>query len=242
MKKILIAGIMVLIVGVIITAFFFLSAMTDPIPPEVRTGWYLPHQDIVWTNSGPDLIPSTQERLILAGHRDAPAPQFPALSPYSRYENYTHLATNDQYMIAVWYFNDERKFLESQKNLVGFLETNGKLSSVELNFTEHSIRNGKSGPGLQDSQKRSTIPDYIKASGYESVDTSGYFFTVAIPGPEVPAGNSYSAINNEYYIVYYGTTTPANLTSQIQFLKDMIAGTYRYDHLASVDALVRGAE
>jgi len=240
-KKILIAGIIVLIVGVIVAAFI-ISAMTDPIPPKVRAGWYLPQQDIVWTTSGPDSTPSTQEHLILAGHRDVSAPQFPTLSPYCRYENYTHLTTNGQYMIAVWYFNDKRKFLESQKNLVGFLETYGKISSVELNFTEHILRSGKSAPGIPDSQNRSTIPDHIKATGYESVNTSGYFFTVTIPGVGVLPPESDYAINNEYYIVYYGTTTEANLTSQTPFLKDMIAETCRYDPMSSVRALLRGAE
>jgi hypothetical protein len=104
MKKNIIVGIIVLIATVIVTAFFLLPAMTDPIPPQVRTGWYLPQQDIVWTTTGTDTTTFTQEeRLILAGHLDAPAPQFPALSPYCRYENYTHLSTNNQYMIAIWY-------------------------------------------------------------------------------------------------------------------------------------------
>jgi len=237
-KKILIAGIMILIAIVMIAAFFFLSAMTDPTPPQVRAGWYLPHQDIVWTTSGPDSTPSTQERLILAGHRDASAPQFPALSPYSRYKNYTHLTTNDRYIIAAWYFNDERKFLESQKNLVGFLKTSGTISSVELNFTEQIMIFEKSVPDIQDSQKRHSIPAILKTTGYESVNTSGFFFTVTIPGQGVPAGDRDYTVHKEYYLVYYGTTTPANLTSQTLFLKDMIAETYRYDHMSSVGALI----
>lgn len=98
----------------------FLSAMTDPTPPQVKAGWYLPQQDIVWTSSGPDLTSSTQERLILAGHRYASAPHFPSLSPFSRYENYTHHNTNNSYMITARYFNDDRKFLKSQKNLFVF--------------------------------------------------------------------------------------------------------------------------
>jgi len=238
MKKIMIAGIMILVAGVIVTSIIFLSPMTDPTPPQVRAGWYLPQQDIVWTPSGPGLTTPTLERLILAGHRDVSAPQFPALSPYSRYENYTHLTTDDQYMIAVWYFNDERKFLESQKVLVGFLKTSGTISSVELNFTEQITLSEKSVTDLQDSQKRHTIPDHIKATGYESVNTSGFFFTVTIPGPGVPAGARDYTVNKEYYIVYYGTTTPTDHMSQTLFLKDMIAETYRYDHSPSVGALV----
>ena len=38
------------------------------------------------------------------------------------------------------------------------------------------------------------------------------------------------------------TSIPANLTSQDQFLMDMIAETYRYDASASMGALVCGAE
>lgn len=231
MKKNLVAGIIILIAIVIIATFLFLSATTDPVPPQVRAGWYLPGQDIVWIPSGQNSTHPTQERLILAGHQEVPAPQFPALSPYSRYENYTHLTTNDQYMIAVWYFNDERKFLESQKILVAFLENGGEISSVDLNFTELSIRFWKSAPS-EDSQNRYTIPDRLQATGYESASTSGCFFTVTIPEP------GYYVENKEYYIVYYGTTSPANLTSQIPFLQDMIAETYRYDLKSTVGALL----
>jgi len=234
-KKILIAGIIVLIASVIVTAFIFLFFMTDPIPPQVRAGWYLPQQDIIWTPYGSS---STQERLILTGHQDAPAPQFPALSSYSRNENYTHVSTNDQYMIATWYFNDDRKFLESQKNLVGFLETDGKISSVELNITDYIMRNEKSAPGIQDSQNRHTIHERIHATGYDSVTASGYFFTVTIPGVgALPVDSDYT-ITKEYYIVYYGTTTPANRTSRTPLIEEMIAETYRYDHMPSVGALV----
>jgi len=238
MKKIMIAGIMILVAGVIVTSIIFLVSMTDPTPPQVRAGWYLPHQDIVWTSTGPGLTTPPQERLILAGHRDGSAPQFPALSSFSRYENYTHLTTEDQYMIAVWYFNDEREFLESQKVLVGFLKRSGTISSVELNFTEQIMVFEKSVPDLQDSQKRHTIPDHIKATGYESVNTAGFFFTVTIPGPGVPAGAGDYTVHKEYYLVYYGTTTPGNNTLQNQVLKDIIAETYRYDHSPPVGALI----
>lgn len=238
MKKILITGIILLVAGIIGIAFIVLSAMTDPTPPQVRAGWYLPGQDIVWTPFGPNPTHLTQERLILSGHQDGSVPQFPALSPYCRYENYTHFTTKDPYMIAVWYFNDERKFQESQKNLVRFLETYGKISSVELNFTENIIRYGKSASGIQDSQNRHTIPERIKANGYESINTSGFFFTVKIPGPGIPAEDNFYTVKRDYYIVYYGTTTPANLSSQTPFMREMIAETYRYDSMSSVGPLI----
>jgi hypothetical protein len=118
------------------------------------------------------------------------------------------------------------------------LETNGRISSVELNFTGHTLKLGNAARDIQDSPNRHTIPDRIKATMYESVTTSGYFFTVTIPGVGVlPAERDY-AVNREYYIVYYGIETEANLTSQIPFLEDMIAETYRYDHMPSVGALI----
>ncbi|HSA38669.1 MAG TPA: hypothetical protein P5013_07265 [Methanoregula sp.] len=237
MKKILITGIILLVAGIIGIAFIVLSAMTDPTPPQVRAGWYLPGQDIVWTPFGPNPTHLTQERLILSGHQDGSVPQFPALSPYCRYENYTHFTTKDPYMIAVWYFNDNGKFLESQKNLVTFLETDGKISSATLNFTENP-QFRKSATSTQDSQTRSTISDYIKATGYESVTTSGYFFTVTIPGPGIPAEDNFYTVKRDYYIVYYGTTTPACLSSQTPCMREMIAETYRYDSMSSVGPLI----
>ncbi|MFA5237960.1 MAG: hypothetical protein WC362_08925 [Methanoregula sp.] len=242
MKKILICGTIILVAGITFVSLFFLSGMTDPTPSQVRAGWYFPHQDIAWTESEPAVNESRQERLVLSGWRDAPAPQFPALSPYSRYENYTDPGTGNQYMIAAWYFTDKRTFEESQKKLNGFLQTSGNLSPVELNFTGHSAGFKRSDAGVQDSQNRYTIPLYLQTSGYESGTTSGYFFTVTIPGSGGFTGGTDYPGNNEYYLVYYGTTTPANLTSQTPFLQEMIAETCRYDRVAREGSLAYGDE
>jgi|GEM_PF-1860742 len=242
MKKILICGIIILVAGIIFVSLVFLSGTTDPTPPRVRAGWYLPHQDIAWTVPGPVGNESRQERLVLSGWQDAPTPQFPALSPYSRYENYTDPRTTNQYMIAAWYFTDERTFVESQKKLNGFLQASGNISPVELNFTGHIAGLGQPARGIQDPQSRYTIPPILQTSGYESVNTSGYFFTVTIPGSGGFAGDADYPEHEEYYLVYYGITTPASLASQAPFLKGMIAETYRYDCVAREGSLAYGAE
>ncbi|MFA6361916.1 hypothetical protein [Methanoregula sp.] len=232
MKKILAGGVIVLVAGIIFVSLVFLSGTTDPTPPQVRAGWYLPHQDIAWTVPEPTVNESRQERLVLNGWQDAPAPQFPALSPYSRYENYTDPRTTNKYMIATWYFTDERTFVESQKKLNGFLQASGNFSPVELNFTGHIAGLGQPARGIQDPQSRYTLPPILQASGYESGNTSGYFFTVTIPGSGGFTGDTDYSKHEEYYLVYYGTTTPTSLTSQAPFLKGMIAETCRFDRVA----------
>ncbi len=91
MKKIISAGIVLLCAGVTIATFIIFSAMTDPIPPQVRAGWYLPGQDIVWTTSGTDFESPGHEHFIYAGHHDASTPQFPAL-PNTVVMKITHIS------------------------------------------------------------------------------------------------------------------------------------------------------
>ncbi|MGB7788064.1 MAG: hypothetical protein WBL42_04810 [Methanoregula sp.] len=221
MKLLVLAGLIILGAGII--SAFLTGFRTDPTPPEVRAGWYLPGQDIVWTNSGSGINQSRNEHLILTGWQNGPAPQFPDLSPYSRYENYTSQSTGHNYLIAVWYFNDDNRFLASQKNLRDFLEDSGKITTVELNFTGFATTENRSGQMVQNSQEKNHVPAHLITTGYESTNTTGLFFAVVMPGLNG---------NNEHYIVYYGTTdhtaNPADSAST-QFLREIIGETYTYD-------------
>lgn len=215
-------------------AFWILTDFsTDPTPPEVRTGWYLPQQDIVWTSAGSGTNHSSSVQLILAGWRNGPAPQFPELSPYSRYENFTKQNTGQKYVIAVWYFNDDRRFLAAQKELADFLVTSGKITTVELNFTGLQANGNLANDTMPDSQTNEKLPFSLTTTGYESANTSGLFFTVEIPGSEAASGNWLKDGNHEHYIVYYGTTDPGNLSSQTAFLGEFIAKTYAYDGVST---------
>jgi hypothetical protein len=236
MKKIIIAGILVLIACVIGTAFLFLSAMTDPTPPQVRVGWYLPQQDIVWTKPGFGTNPSHTEHLVLSGELNGPAPQFPELSPYCRYENYTQENTGRKYMIAVWYFNEVSTFVSSQKKLQDFLITSGTITEVTLNFTGVLITD-QSNRTAQDSFNNDLLPASLTTTGYENEETSGLFFIVEIPGPGIESGGKQNTRNNEHYIVYYGTSEPATLSSRTDLLRDIIGHTYAYDRVISAGPL-----
>jgi hypothetical protein len=207
---------------------------TDPIPPEVRTGWYLPQRDIMWTSPGSGINLSSSVHLILTGWRNGPAPQFPELSPYCRYENYTQQNTGQKYVIAVWYFDEERRFLAAQRELADFLSTSGKITTVELNFTSFPTNGNQSGDTMPNSYNNEKLPPGLTTTGYESASTTGLFFTVDIPGPGNSSGGWQASGNDEHYIVYYGTTDdPANLSSQTTFLREFIGKTYAYDGVST---------
>jgi hypothetical protein len=238
-KFLILTGFIILIAGI---SFLVLTSLrTDPTPPEVRAGWYLPEQDIVWTTSGSGTNRSSHEQLIQTGWRNGPAPQFPELSPYCRYENYTQQDTGRKYMIAVWYFNEEHRFLTSEKELEDFLITSGKITTVELNFTGFPVNGDLSNSPRQNSPDNDRLPASLMTTGYESMNTTGLFFTVEIPGPGIQAGERQVTGNDEYYIVYYGTTDPADLLSRTPFLREFIGNTYAYDRGSSAGSLFTGS-
>src|SRR5208337_3840919 len=96
MKLLILTGLIVL--SALIISAVLTGSRTDPTPPEVRAGWYLPQQDIVWTSSRSGINQSRNEHLILSGWQNGPAPQFPELSPYCRYENYTSQSSGRNYL------------------------------------------------------------------------------------------------------------------------------------------------
>lgn len=233
-KKILIVIALTILVVAILSGALALF-MTDPTPPQIRAGWYLPDQDIVWTKPGSSTNPS--EHLVLTGKFNGPAPQFPGLSPYCRYVNYTHETTGQKYMIAVWYFNDDGKFLEAQRQLKEYLVTSGTCRNVALNFSG-SLTTGLSSIPGQDSYDNDLLPASLMTTGYESADTSGLLFTVELPGSGIESNGRHSLGNNEHYIVYYGTVEPATLASRVDFLTGIIGRTYAFDRVIAAGPLV----
>jgi hypothetical protein len=222
-----------IIIGAVITVGILPDLMTDPTPPQVRAAWYLPQQDIVWSTQGLAVNQSSSERLIFSGGRDGPALQFPPLSPYARYENYTREKTGDRYIIATWYFIKEDDFLASKQILRDFLMSSGTMSGISLNYTGYSIGNQHNYAG--DSYPVVHIPENLTTTAYEGNETTGLFFTVEIPTTGIPSGGMR---NNEYYIVYYGAGKPAALSSSTSFLRDLIGQTYAYDRMHSAGPLL----
>jgi hypothetical protein len=75
---------------------------------------------------------------------------------------------------------------------------------------------------MQNSQNNEKLPLRLTTTGYESANTTGLFFTVEIPGSETVSGDWLKYGNHEHYIVYYGTTDPANFSSQTAFLREFM--------------------
>lgn len=230
MKTTSILIVVLLVAGVCIASVAFFANHTDPVPPEVRAEWYLPPQDIVWTATGPDPLQNRTEHFVISGWRHTSAPQFPVLSPYARYNNYSRVGSDDQYMIADWYFTEPAGFHSAREQLLGYLRQTGSVSSVDFNGTSGTLPDITTGDEiLQNTNDGPRLPDSIRATGYESGNTSGYFLTASRPGTGIMMGNFWYSPDQEYYIVYYGVVTPGSLSRQHTILSDLVRETWAYD-------------
>ncbi|MDD1691546.1 MAG: hypothetical protein LUQ66_12920 [Methanoregula sp.] len=225
-KIMILVALVLLSTGIISVTFN--NFRTAPTPPEVRAGWYLPQKDIVWPATGQGTNQSPGGQLILTGWRDGPAPGFPDISPYCRHENYSRQDTGRKYVIAVWYFSDDRRFQKSQKTLHEFLIHSGTITEPGLDFSGIPEPGDHSGNTSRNDEGNDWLPSRLTTTGYEGPNTSGLFFTVAIPAPADPSGKQIPDGDTEHYIVYYGTAEPALLAPETDFLREMIRNTYTY--------------
>lgn len=237
MEKNLLCIFIIIVAGIALSAVVILQPHTDPAPPQVRAGWYMPSRDIVWTIPGPGPSPGLTERFIRTGERDAPAPQFPALSPYSRYINYSREGSDTRYMIAVWYFTDENSFRDAKKALLASLAVSGQSSAASLNLTQQTGLRGNPPESLRTGSTPAAAPSRLSATGYQGNTTAGYFFSVTRDGSWIPDGDGIIPAGKECYLVYYGTITPSDLASQSGILGEFIAETYTFDRVVSQDPL-----
>jgi len=227
----------ILAAGIAFCAIVFLLPHTDPAPPQVRAGWYLPSRDVVWIKSGSGSSTSRTEHFIRTGERNTPAPQFPVLSPFSRYINYSRQGSESRYMIAVWYFTDENTFRDAKKALLASLAVSGQSLESDLELSHQADVRRNPPEGSPAGEKTSPASSLIKATGYQGDGTAGYFFSVTRAGSWIAAGDGIFPASKEYYLVYYGTTTSSDLASQSEILREFIAETYAFDRVISQDGL-----
>jgi len=235
-KQYLLLFFAIIVVSIIIAVGLFEGLKTDPTPPTIRTGWYLPHNTIVWAIAEPGMNQSLTERFVLSGEYDGPAQQFPPISPYARYENYTREKTGDRYMIAVWYFTKESAFLSSKKKLNAYLTTSGTVTRVSLNYSGFVSTDQYNLTPIGPSAI--PLPEHLVTTGYESSNTSGLFYTIEIPGTREQNGGVQTSTGNEYYIVYYGIEEPYALSPQLDLIRDLIGHTFTFDRIHSAGPLL----
>ncbi len=199
-------------------------------PPAGMPAWYI-HGAATGIENG-TLV---KYRTTVADHFEliddrkmGPPPFFPAVSQYCGYANCIRTGSNDLYLIAAWYFDDSKKFLQAKEDLYQYLEENGRVSTVELNISKEmseEIKRRESrlawGPTFG--------PKSFDVTKYESGITSGYFLVYKKP---------FLAGRDDYFIVYYGSIGLVDLSNQTPFLKALIADEYYLSESGTVEGLM----
>jgi len=187
-------------------------------PPEGMPMWYIPSYSTTPAENGTIVKDITVgDHFILIGDRTKGCPStFPSVSQYCGYANYTQKESNDLYLIVSWYFDDEKKFLQSKGDLYQYLEKHGRVSTVELNISEEISEETKR------RENRSAWgptfgPKSFDATKYESEITSGYFLVYKKP---------FLVSRGDYFIVYYGAMRSDDLSKQKPLLKKLITTSY----------------
>ena len=215
-SKIVAALVLLMVVGLCAWfAFLFVLnffAMGPGLPPPAgMPEWYVPGCGIQMTENGTLIeVRSVAEHFELIGDRiiDESPSCFPAISQYCGYVNCRRTGSDDQYLIAAWYFDDNKKFARAEEELYHYLKEHGEVYAVELNISEDLKRLGK---------EREHTPEKFNVTGYESETTSGYFLVYK---------NPFGRDMDEFFIVYYGSMGSVDLPNQTPFLKELIADGY----------------
>ncbi|NOR60312.1 MAG: hypothetical protein GQ469_06760 [Methanosarcinales archaeon] len=197
-------------------------AIGPGLPPSAgMPEWYVPGCGSRMENGTLIEVRSVAEHFELIGDRiiDESPSCFPAVSQYCGYANCRRTGSDDQYLIASWYFDDSKKFSRAEVDLYQYLEERGRVSTVELNISEDLKRLGK---------EREYTPDKFNVTGYESETTSGYFLVYK---------NPFGRNMDEFFIVYYGSMGSVDLPNQTPFLKELIADGYYLNVPGTVGSL-----
>jgi len=228
-KRSKIAAIVVLvIVGGLCVCLNFIGPGLPP--PAGMPAWYIPGPA-----TGIENGTLVKYRTTVADHFEliddrkmGPPPFFPAVSQYCGYANCIRTGSNDLYLVAAWYFDDSKKFLQAKEDLYQYLEENGRVSTVELNISKEmseEIKRRESrlawGPTFG--------PKSFDVTKYESGITSGYFLVYKKP---------FLAGRDDYFIVYYGSIGLVDLPNQTPFLKALIADEYYLSESGTVEGLM----
>ena len=222
-KSKIVASFVLLIVGGFCMCFILDFVAIGPgLPPSAgMPEWYVPGCGSRMENGTLIEVRSVAEHFELIGDRiiDESPSCFPAVSQYCGYANCRRTGSDDQYLIASWYFDDSKKFSRAEVDLYQYLEERGRVSTVELNISEDLKRLGK---------EREHTPEKFNVTGYESETTSGYFLVYK---------NPFGRNMDEFFIVYYGSMGSVDLPNQTPFLKELIADGYYLNVPGTVGSL-----
>lgn len=226
------AVILVLIIVLLGGMYFFIGSLKigPGLPPsEGMPMWYIPGYSTIPAENGIIVEDRTvgDHFMLIGDRKKACPPTFPSVSQYCGYANYKQKESNDLYLIVSWYFDDEKKFLQSEKDLYQYLEEHGRVSIVELDISEEisdeiKRRENRSawGPTFG--------PKSFDVTKYESEITSGYFLVYKNPFIEG---------RDDYFIVYYGAMGSVDFSKQRPLLEKLIATSYYLNEHGEIGGL-----
>lgn len=136
-------------------------------------------------------------------------PQFHELSPTSRYAIVKNAGSDNELVIAIWYFNQKKNFVSEEGQLLKYLKDTGNVSLTELEIPEEP----QAIAGKNSSENRYTIPRTLRGIAYSGNVTAGYFFVARQP---------VSPDREDYFIEYYGLINSTNLSSGTSSIKKLL--------------------
>ena len=230
-KSKIVASLVLLMVGGLCMWFIldFVAIGPGLPPPAGMPEWYVPGCGTRMENETLIEVRSVAEHFELIDDRiiDESPSCFPAVSQYCGYANCRRTGSDDQYLIAAWYFDDEKKFLQSERDLYQYLEKHGRVSTVELDISEEISEE------IKRRENRSAWgptfgPKSFDATKYESEITSGFFLVYKKPFLEG---------RDDYFIVYYGAMGSVDFSKQRPLLKKLIAASYYLNESGTIGGL-----
>ena len=197
-KTIIIVIVALCVIGVVYACFTFHGTInkSESQPSEDVLYAYTPDVQHISADS----YGGQAEHFELIGDRTKGTPScFPVVSEYSSCVYYGRNETDERYLIASWYFNDEKQFMQARIDLATYIKEYGVASPAGFYRVSHKL-------------------DGSAVTKYESNTTSGYFITFIRP---------FSADQNDYFIVYHGLMGSSQISVQTRsVLRKLMAEGY----------------
>lgn len=197
-------------ISFILIFIFFLFILTLPVGPGLPQ--HMDFSGAVIGNVGPLCAAGDDaNRLIgsdfcISQKNFLNYPKFLSLSPMAGYAVFRKAGTNETFVAATWYFENQSECATSEKELSQYLRSHGQVAPVTLDLTQE-IQSWKYA-GKQ-------IPSpVLKGTTFKGNDTAGYFFVVK---------NAVVPSRDDCFIEYFGHIGESDLSAGSADLRHIIA-------------------
>jgi hypothetical protein len=133
-------------------------------------------------------------------------PKFLSLSPMAGYAVFRKAGSNETFVAAIWYFENQDECATAEKELSQDLRSRGRVAPVVLDLTQE-IQSWKY-------TGRQISSPVLKGTTFEGNDTAGYFFVV---------NNAVMPSRDDCFIEYFGQNGKSDLPAGSADLRHIIA-------------------